>query len=309
MAQTHCYLCGSSKLSVYGNLTDLLLEREDVEITLVKCENCGLLYQYPRFSQETIDKHYPPEYDSYKSENLESSDLSSRISRLGLSKRRKFVTSIKGGGKLLDIGCATGNFMRAMKSSPGWELFGVEINKHAAEIARQEFSLNVIHGELEQANFPQDYFDVITLWDVLEHLPDPQSTLSEIYRVLKKDGALILRIPNGNSWDARLFGRYWFGLDAPRHYYIFNQKTITKLLDLSGFQVKKVVCNIGGSIALPMNIRFLMASRKTPADLRDFVMKVVSHPIIKLIVLPFTFIFDQLLLGSFLTIAAGKKEI
>jgi SAM-dependent methyltransferase len=309
MEQTHCYLCGSSQLSVHGTLTDLLLEREDVETTLVKCGNCGLIYQYPHLSQENYNRHYPPEYDSYQSENLESSDLSSRVSRLGLSKRRKFVSSIKGEGKLLDLGCATGNFMRAMQISPDWELFGVEINEHAAKIARQEFLLNVFHGELEQANFPNDYFDVVTLWDVLEHLPDPQFTLSEIYRVLKKDGVLILRIPNGNSWDARLFGRFWFGLDAPRHFYIFNRKTITKLLDLSGFQVKRLVCNIGSSIALPMNIRFLMASKKTPENMRNFVMRVVSNPIIKLIVLPFTFLFDQLLLGSFLTVAAGKKEI
>jgi hypothetical protein len=127
--------------------------------------------------------------------------------------------------------------------------------------------------------------------------------------VLKADGVLIFRIPNGGSWDAKLFGKYWFGLDAPRHYYVFNQRTITKLLDLNGFRVSKIDCSIGSSVALSMNIRFLMAAKNTPHKRRNLIMKVVSHPIFKLIIMPLTFLFDQLLLGSFLTVAAEPKEI
>lgn len=303
-----CELCNNPDFTAKFQVTDFLLENDQVQTSYVQCSNCGLIFQNPKLTQDEIKKFYPPEYDSYQSEIFDNIDLRSRISRYGLSKRRRFVTSIKNSGKLLDLGCATGNFLREMQNSPGWDLYGVEINEHAAKIAQQQFSLNVFHGVIKQANYPSDFFDVITLWDVIEHLPDPKSVLIEVHRVLRNDGVLILRIPNGISWDAKLFGKYWFGLDAPRHYYVFNQQTITKLLDLAGFQVMNVHSNIGSSIALPMNIRFLMAARKTPEEWRNLIMQVVSHPLSKMIVFPFTFLFDQLLLGSFLTVAAEKRR-
>jgi ubiquinone/menaquinone biosynthesis C-methylase UbiE len=304
-----CIICDNRELLPKFQLTDYLLDNDQVQTSYVQCSNCGLIFQNPRIPQQEINKYYPPEYDSYQSENFDNPDFRSRLSQYGLSKRRKFVNNIKDGGKLLDVGSATGNFLREMQNSSGWDLFGVEINEHAAKTAQQQFSLNVFHGEINQANYPNNFFDIVTLWDVIEHLSDPQSVLLEVHRILKNDGVLIFRIPNGSSWDAKLFGKYWFGLDAPRHYYVFNQQTITKLLDLAGFRITNVECKIGSSIALPMNIRFLMSARKTPEHLRNLTMQVVTHPLIKMIVFPFTFLFDQLLLGSFLTVAAEKKEI
>jgi SAM-dependent methyltransferase len=304
-----CDLCESPDFSTKFQVSDYLLDDEQVQFSYVQCSNCGLIFQNPRLPQEELDNYYPPQYDSFLSEDFESKDLKSRLSRHGLSKRRKYVTSIKDRGKLLDIGCAAGNFMRAMQESSGWDLYGVEISEHAAKIAQRTHNLNVFHGEIHQSKYADNFFDIVTIWDVLEHLPNPDSFLHEVHRVLKADGVLIFRIPNGGSWDAKLFGKYWFGLDAPRHYYVFNQRTITKLLDLNGFRVSKIDCSIGSSVALSMNIRFLMAARNTPHNRRNFIMKVVSHPIFKLILLPLTFLFDQMLLGSFLTVAAEPKEI
>lgn len=303
-----CEICSSPDYAARYQLTDYLLENDQVHTTLVRCLNCGLIYQNPRLSPQEIEEHYPPEYDSFQSEDGDYENLGSRISKFGLSKRRRFVSSLKNGGKLLDVGCATGNFLHKMQSAPGWDLFGIEISEHAANIAHKKYALNVFHGEIEEANYPEDFFDVITLWDVLEHLPDPKSTLNEVHRVLKKNGRLVLRVPNGGSWDAKLFRKYWFGLDAPRHYYVFNQQTIRNLLEMSGFQVTHINCSIGSSIALSMNMRFLMAAKKISEDTRNLVLRIVSHPVIKFIALPFTFIFDQLLLGSFLTLAAEKRS-
>lgn len=303
-----CEICSSPDYAAKYQLTDYLLENDQVHTTLVRCLNCGLIYQNPRLSPQEIEEHYPPEYDSFQSEDGDYENLGSRISKFGLSKRRRFVSSLKNGGKLLDVGCATGNFLHEMQSAPGWDLFGIEINEHAANIAHRKYALNVFHGVIEEANYPEDFFDVITLWDVLEHLPDPKSTLNEVHRVLKKNGRLVLRVPNGGSWDAKLFRKYWFGLDAPRHYYVFNQQTIRNLLEMSGFQVTLINCSIGSSIALSTNMRFLMAAKKISKDTRHLVLRIVSHPVIKFIALPFTFIFDQLLLGSFLTLAAEKRS-
>lgn len=259
-------------------------------------------------SQAEINEHYPPDYDSFQDVDIKSREFSSRITQYGLSKRSRIIFDLLDGGRLLDVGCATGNFLRTMQDSPNLDLYGVEISQHAASIARDKYGLNVFTGELKAANYPENNFDIITLWDVLEHIIDPKLLLLEANRVLKDTGYLVLRIPNGRSWDARVFGKYWFGLDAPRHNYVFDKNTITQLLENSGFRVKIIDCSIGSSVAVPMNLRFYMTANNYPEKRREVILKIASHPITKLILFPLTFLFDQLLLGSFLTVVAEKRR-
>lgn len=305
----NCEICSSSKLTLKYQLPDLLLENDQILTSYDQCSNCGLIFQNPQLPAGKMEEFYPPEYDSYESADLNSIDLNSKITHYGLLKRQKFVTSLRDGGRLLDIGCATGNFLRTMQMSPGWDLHGVEINHYAAKIAQEKYSLNVFNGNLREADYPDNYFDIITLWDVLEHLPHPQEILRQVRRLLKDGGFLVFRIPNGGAWDAKLFGEAWFGLDAPRHYFIFNQGTVKRLLNQVGFRITDLRCNIGSSIAIPMDIRFLLAVRRIPAERRKTIIHTFSHPIVKFLFLPITFIFDQLLMGSFLTVSAEKKEL
>lgn len=284
------------------------MDNQGIKTTFVLCTNCGLIFQNPRVNQSEINEYYPPEYDSYQVQDMDSRDMSSRINQYGLSKRSRIITDLVESGRLLDVGCASGNFLRTMQKAPGWDLYGVEISEHAASIARDKYHLNVFNGELIEAKYPENYFDVVTLWDVLEHVIDPKSLLLEVRRILRNSGYMIIRIPNGGSWDARLFGKYWSGLDAPRHYYVFNKNTITQLLGLSGFRVNKIDCSIGSSVAFPLNLRFYMTAKNYPENWRKVGNNIVSHPITKLGLLPLTFTFDQLLLGSFLTVIAQKRS-
>ena len=103
------------------------------------------------------------------------------------------------------------------------EAYGVEPDEYSSRIAIEKYHLNVFHGNLDQASYSTSSFDAITLWDVLEHLPDPSSTLQEIKGFLKPDGILVLRVPNYDSCDARLFGFAWSGLDVPRHFMSFHK--------------------------------------------------------------------------------------
>jgi 2-polyprenyl-3-methyl-5-hydroxy-6-metoxy-1,4-benzoquinol methylase len=308
MKTSNCEVCNNSEFSTVYQPWDYLMDNENINTTFVLCSNCGLIFQNPRMSQAEINEHYPPDYDSFQDVDIKSRDVSSRITQYGLSKRSRIIFDLLDSGRLLDVGCAAGNFLRTMQNSSRWDLFGVEISEHAASIARNKYGLNVFTGELNEANYPENYFDIITLWDVLEHIFDPKLLLLEVNRVLRETGYLILRVPNGGSWDARLFGKYWFGLDAPRHNYVFDKNTITQLLENSGFRVKKIDCSIGSSVAVPMNLRFYMTAKKYPENWRTVGNKVASHPITKLGLLPFTFFFDQMLLGSFLTVIAEKRS-
>jgi SAM-dependent methyltransferase len=119
----------------------------------------------------------------------------------------------------------------------GWETFGTELSEQAAGAAREEFGLNVRAITLEDWGFEDKFFDVVTLWHVLEHLPDPRETLREVNRILKDDGLLVVSTPNFDSFQAKVSKEKWFHLDMPRHYYHFSTRTLTQMLGSLDFRV------------------------------------------------------------------------
>jgi len=307
METTVCNLCGSPEAAVVYHLSDYLLEKPDVQATLVRCQNCGLVYQNPRPTLSEMGAHYPPEYDSYNPDGGEKASwLMRRLVQYGLDKRVRFVTRAVEGGRLLDVGCATGLFLRAVPSDR-FQVQGVEVSPHAAEIARR-LGLDVFTGTLEQAAFPAASFDAVTLWDVLEHLHDPLASLQEITRILKPGGALIFRVPHGGSWDARLFGRYWAGLDTPRHLYVFDRQTLIALLAKAGLQIESESCAIGSYPTFVLSVRFWMAGRGWSAARRGKIARLLNGPLARLASAPFFSISSLTLNGPVITVTARKRS-
>ncbi|MBE0410916.1 MAG: class I SAM-dependent methyltransferase [Anaerolineales bacterium] len=306
-----CNLCHSNDFELLYKLPDLLLQREQVISTFVRCKQCGLVLQNPRPNIEEMSFHYPPEYDSYTTalNNNQTPWLLQKAYRYGIEKRGRIVRNHKKSGRLLDIGCATGVFLAGMKVHPEWELIGVEINKQAAEIAREQNQLNVVHGTLEDAGFPSEFFDAVTMWDVLEHLHDPSSSLKEIHRILKPDGVLVFRVPNLNSWDAKLFGAAWAGLDAPRHLYVFDPQTLSSLLAKNNFEIHKMGCNIGSYPTFLLSLRFWLLAKGIPESIRMTVLKILHHPIMRVISSPLFFVYGLGLRGPLITVVATKREV
>lgn len=305
-----CNLCGSSDTKEYYTLPDYLLQRFEIQTTLVKCQQCGLVYQNPRFTPDEMLDHYPAEYDSYNSDNkrtVKKSWLLSRAIDYGVRKRCQFVIQYKKSGDLLDVGCATGIFLNGMQQYPGWEVQGVEISSYAAEVATSQYGLNVFRGTLEQARYPDQSFDVVTLWDVLEHLHDPVASLGEIHRILKHQGLLVLRVPNLDSLDAHFFGRCWAGLDAPRHLYVFSRHTLIKTLDLAGFASKKISTYYGSYPKFVLSTGFWLVDRGVAPSKRRIIIKILNHPMAKLASTPLFFFSGRLFQGPYMTLAALKK--
>src|SRR6185436_4447479 len=138
-------------------------------------------------------------------------------------------------GRILDVGCGSGFFLRALDASQ-WERVGVEISDGAAEAARRAIGGDrIFTGTLSQAAWPDSEFDVITLWSALEHTNQPRATLAEARRILKPGGSLIVQLPNAGSYQLRLFSGAWFALDVPRHRYHFTPETLESLLSATGF--------------------------------------------------------------------------
>lgn len=308
MESVTCNLCQHDEAALVFEVRDWLLNKPENTSRLVRCQNCGLIYQNPRPTPEEIGQFYPPEYENFEvdQEKNKSSRLMQRVMQYGINKRRRAVLREKTSGSLLDVGCATGIFLETMRAAPGWQLKGVEISDHAASIAREQKNLDVVTGTLEQAKFADSQFDVVTLWDVLEHLHDPAGSLKEIRRILKPGGVLVFRVPNGGSLDARLFGPYWAGLEPPRHLFVFDQKTLTAFLSNAGFTVKRMSCEIGSYPTFVLSLRFWMTGRGITYERRERISRLLYSPFARAITVPLFYLIGLFKKGPLLTVTACR---
>ncbi len=303
-----CNLCGSAESRPYAVVPDLLLDRPGIAATLVQCLNCGLVYQNPRPTPAEIGVHYPPEYEPYADITQGGrSWLLQRAVEYGIQKRCRFITRHRAPGRLLDLGCAAGVFMLGMEQN-GWETVGIELSEDVARLARTRHGLNVLPGTLEEAAFGDASFDAVTLWDVLEHLHDPSATLREIYRVLKPGGLLLIRVPNLASWDARIFGEQWAGLDAPRHLYVFTPATLRQMLGQADFRVIDESTNIGSYPTFALSVRFRMTAEGRPAAEQARITRLLYNPVTRLATAPLFYISSITHKGPLLVTTARKPD-
>jgi SAM-dependent methyltransferase len=154
-----------------------------------------------------------------------------------LIRKRKIVTKKcnRSAGIILDIGSGTGHFLNSMKKA-GWQTEGVEINTKAREFARSSFNLNLLSPP-EIYSLPDKSFDCITLWHTLEHFHEPADYFHEIKRLLQPEGAVIVALPNNNSYDSKHYGSEWAAYDVPRHLWHFNPDSFSRFAEKYGFTV------------------------------------------------------------------------
>jgi SAM-dependent methyltransferase len=143
------------------------------------------------------------------------------------------------GGRLLDIGCNIGKFL-SEAARAGYDVTGVELNGECADYARATFGFDVRSDYLENIGFPDATFDVVTMYDVLEHVPDMAAILTEIRRILRPGGLLVVQSPNLDSLMAELTGSSWSWLSPPDHLYHFTPPSLAALLRRAGFAVRTV---------------------------------------------------------------------
>jgi SAM-dependent methyltransferase len=297
MENTVCNLCGSDMNRPFLTRAD----RFNGEVfQFVSCTQCGLIYLNPRPTQPELAKYYPANHESYRSSedlnlSIEERDIRRAID-IQLDLVEKFVPSR---GHLLDIGCATGNFMWAARER-GWEVRGIELIEPAARIAQERYGLNVEIGSLETVEWPEACFNVITLWDVLEHLPDPKGALKRCHNLLVPEGLLIFSIPNLKSFDRYLFHQVWIGWDAPRHFNMFSEITIKRLFELTGFELLEQNCLLGGKGTFLLSLDKLVGGKKMGVIVKKI------YPLISALLWPyrqFSYFFKR---GPIITFVARK---
>jgi 2-polyprenyl-3-methyl-5-hydroxy-6-metoxy-1,4-benzoquinol methylase len=186
--------------------------------------------------------------------------------------------------------------------------YGVEPNLVACEAARAK-GLTVVCGTLEDGRFPDRHFDLITMNHVFEHVDDPSATLIEASRILRLGGTLIIATPNADSLLRRLFGKYWFQLDAPRHLQVYTIASIARLARVAEFEITSVRWT-GHPVALTASLYNLFRPRGTHTP-RTVLHKLLVGPPIQWLALPLTAITNALRLGDTIevrmTIRTGRK--
>lgn len=233
---THCQLCGSERRTV---------KFQDGPISVVTCSDCALVYVTPRLQGQALRDVYDAGY--WKSDNPKQRGYAdyARESALYLKTYRRRMKLVQRWlpehARILDVGCAAGYFLRIAQAA-GHDVHGVE---PSAAIAKEAIAAlgneRVFHGTLDEAiaarGFAPHSFDLVTMWDVVEHIPEPQPVLRQVRELIKPGGRFLLETQNVASRWARLLGRRWHHYKHDEHLYHFDPSTIRRLLDDCGFRV------------------------------------------------------------------------
>lgn len=235
--ENSCDWCGSTETEFIFKGPDRL-ERLPGTFTMVRCTRCGLYRQNPRLIWTSLEKYYPEDYSSHPRLVKDIPNAWRRLDRrYGPWKRIRAIESFQKGGRLLEVGCGTGYFLEEALRSPHWDVSGIEPTTKAAEYAQQNLPANIYKGRFSDVDLPSEYFDVIAMWNVLEHLDHPIADLKYAYHLLKDSGWLVLAVPNLESLEAKIFNQFWVGWDLPRHLYIFPRDLLDEILVSIGFKV------------------------------------------------------------------------
>jgi SAM-dependent methyltransferase len=230
LEETECDLCGAREAR--------LKHRVD-GFHIVRCVRCDLTYVAEKVEPAFLKQYYGQAYYTGAQPKGYADYIGQRESR----KRhfRSLIPSIQrhltgSCPRVVDVGCAAGFFLEVVRER-GWNGLGVEVSGFAAEYARSRLGLDVIVGTLAEAALPEASVDLVTLWDVVEHLPSPRDVLGEARRVLRPGGMLCVSTGDISGFTARFYGARWSLLAPPGHLFYFSRRTLFALLRQSGFEV------------------------------------------------------------------------
>lgn len=243
-----CPLCNGKKLKIkYSIKLDKPLK--DISyFKILRCCSCKLIFSslldYPNQIDSSYEEEYFSKYDTSFKDNQKIKTFKKALNILNETRPGK--------GKILDFGCAEGNFLVLAKQR-GWNAYGLDLSKFAANIARKR-GLKVFNKKINDVKFKKESFDVITLWDVIEHLSNLDDIFREFRRILKKDGLLIIRTPNEKSifhliaqlsyiLSFKIIKLPLKSIYHTDHLYYFSKQTLSKILRKNKFELRKIIMN------------------------------------------------------------------
>jgi SAM-dependent methyltransferase len=282
------------------------------EFKLYRCSGCGLILVYPQLRDQELSKYYPQDYYSYENSHRVAPPRSLKeklvyfllhpfqalnclfYSKL-LGQNRDLKCGL--GSRVLDIGCGDGRYLLE-KRSLGCQCFGNDIGEKALNRLREKVpEIETRCGNLWDVDFSQNFFDVINMSHVIEHVRDMDKLLIEARRIVKDDGLLRIQVPNAASVSFAIFGKFWMPLDVPRHVYTFSFPNLKRMFRDNGFEIVHAR-TVEGSFSVIGSIFYVVASlfkKEIPLMRHE---RIWDSEIIKLLFFPYAFVVNLLRVGD-----------
>lgn len=236
LVKYNCGICkmemGIPKFMAY----DKNFKATDRVFKIIECHKCGVSQTSPLPDFAELNQYYPHIY--YPTGPASEKYYRNHIERFQVDKLKQIQTYSQT-GRLLDIGCGVGYFIRTALSR-GYVAEGIEFSEVAAAVGREQWNLQIVSGDFLSHQFVPESYDIITLWQVFEHLRQPCEVLLKIHGLLKPGGLLVIAVPNFASLQAKIFRNRWYHLDVPRHLFHYSPESLTKILNTYNFQVDKI---------------------------------------------------------------------
>ena len=242
LEETVCCICEVNNASEIGMGEDYEYHSSPQTFTALQCNKCSLVYLNPRPAMTEFSRIYPSNYHAF---NFSEKDFGVVFKiRAWLESRRvlSWCENIPDDARILDVGCGDGFHLKLIQKygKPGWQAEGVDFDERAVAMARKS-GLTVHHGKVQTANLPKETFDLAFTIQTIEHLDNPPEVLSHINSLLKPGGKLVIVTDNTGSVDFKWFKKkYWGGYHFPRHWNLFNKKSLAALAIKTGYNVESI---------------------------------------------------------------------
>ncbi len=286
---TNCCLCSLDNSKTIGNGKDFEYFSGPNTFHVKQCNSCGLVYLNPRPDQSEFTRIYPNDYHSFDFSETEFGFVYNIRRKLEAKRLLRWCQHLTDNAHIIDIGCGDGFHLELLQDfgNKRWKLEGVDADTRAASIAEKK-GIKVHCGLLETLDLPQNAYDLAILIQTIEHVADPPKLLQEIRTILKPGGKVCIVTDNTDSLDFHLSKKsYWGGYHFPRHWNLFNKKTIQKLAEKTEMEVESLTTQVS-----PVNWVYSIRNRLTDKKAPDWLIEQFSLK--STVSLGFFTIFDTL---------------
>lgn len=236
---TKCPICSEMEITELLTCKDYVSSSENFKIT--SCKNCSLQFTNPRPTENKIGIYYQSDkYISHSGSEKKNLGfiytLYDIVRNFSINRKLNIIKKYNPNGRLLDLGCGMGYFINGVKADKNFEFDAADVSDDAINYVKENFNIDVLN-ESNLNSIPNETYEIITQWHVLEHVHRIDERMQFLKRVLKSNGTMFIAVPINDSFDAKYYKKFWDGYDVPRHLLHFNRKSFKHLMQKHGFKV------------------------------------------------------------------------
>lgn len=246
LTNAQCCVCDAANATQIGAGADYEYRTSEDIFKAMKCASCGLIYLNPRPEVSEFATIYPSNYHAFDFAEADYGIVYKIRSRLEANRLLSWCKDLPDDARIVDVGCGDGFHLKLLQQygKKTWQLEGVDLDERAAEMANKK-GLRVHVGSIEELNLTKDSYDLAIMIQTVEHVEKPDAVLATVKNILKSGGKLVIVTDNTDSIDFGFFKKsYWGGYHFPRHWNLFNRKSLTKLAEKVGFEIEDLATQV-----------------------------------------------------------------